>query len=271
VEDPKSKDMKSRHLRLFLQEFRLASDVTQDSVEEWVDRKLFRDLGLSVKTAKTYISTYRTFWKHLNKLKLVGKSLDAFTDVLPDVRKTTQPKRDYFTPDDYQRLLRAVPDHDETLRDLIQLGAYTGCRIEELCNLKIQNVNGEYIKIADAKTDAGVRKVPLHSAVRQLVARLKDTTEDGYLLSGLTLNKYGDRSNAIGKRFGNLKRKLCYGPEHVFHSFRRGVVTQLEEAGVPENIAARIVGHDYKTMTFGTYSGGTTVKTMQEAIEVLRW
>lgn len=271
VDDPKSKDMKSRHLRLFLQEFRLASDVTQDSVEDWVDRKLFRDMGITVKTAKTYLSTYRTFWRHLNKLKLVDKSLDAFKDVLPEVKKSTQPKRDYFTPEDYRRLLQGVLEHDGVLGDLIQLGAYTGCRIEELCNLKIQNVSADYLKIADAKTEAGIRKVPLHSAIRQLVARLRDTSSDGYLLADLTFNKYGDRSNAIGKRFGNLKRKLGYGPEHVFHSFRRGVVTQFEEAGVPENIAARIVGHDYKTITFGTYSGGASINTMQEAIEVLRW
>lgn len=272
VGDPKSKDMKARHLRLFLQEFRLASDVSQDAVEEWVDRKLIRNLGLSVKTAKTYLSTYRTFWKHLNKLKLVGKSLEAFSDVLPDApKRTNRPQRDYFTPEDYRRLLEAVPEHDEALSDLIRLGAYTGCRIEEICNLKVQNVLSDHIKIADAKTEAGIRKVPLHSAIRQLVARLKDTSEDGYLLSGLTKNKYGDRSNAIGKRFGHLKRRLGYGKEHVFHSFRRGVVTQFEEAQVPENIAARIVGHDYKTMTFGTYSGGATIETLQQAIEVLSW
>ena len=228
-------------------------------------------MGITIKTAKTYLSTYRTFWRHLNKLKLVDKSLDAFKDVLPEVKKSTQPKRDYFTPEDYRRLLQGVPEHDGALGDLIQLGAYTGCRIEELCNLKIQNVSADYLKIADAKTEAGIRKVPLHSAIRQLVARLRDTSSDGYLLADLTFNKYGDRSNAIGKRFGNLKRKLGYGPEHVFHSFRRGVVTQFEEAGVPENIAARIVGHDYKTITFGTYSGGASINTMQEAIEVLRW
>jgi len=35
-----------------------------------------------------------------------------------------------------------------------------------------------------------------------------ESTKDGYVLSGLTTNKYGDRSNAIGKRFGRLKRDL---------------------------------------------------------------
>ena len=34
------------------------------------------------------------------------------------------------------------------------------------------------------------------------MARLVDQSEDGYVLSGITANKYGDRSNGIGKRFG---------------------------------------------------------------------
>ena len=45
------------------------------------------------------------------------------------------------------------------------------------------------------------------------------------LFPELTLNKYGERSNAIGKRFGRLKTKLGYGEDYVFHSFRKGFAT----------------------------------------------
>ena len=100
---------------------------------------------------------------------------------------------------------------------------------------------------------------------------LKDTSKDGYLLSGLTFNKYGDRSNAIGKRFGRLKSSLGYGSDLVFHSFRRGVATQFENKGVPEVIAARVLGHEFPTMSFGTYSGGADLETLKGAIEVLNW
>lgn len=98
-----------------------------------------------------------------------------------------------------------------------------------------------------------------------------DSSEDGYLLSGLSYNKYGSRSNAIGKRFGRLKASLDYGPDLVFHSFRRGVATQFENKKVPEVIAARILGHEFPTMSFGTYSGGADLKTLSEAVETLDW
>ena len=102
------------------------------------------------------------------------------------------------------------------LNDLIRLGAYTGCRIEELCSLKLVDVSSEAISIVDPKTPAGKREIPLHKEIRQLVTRLKDTSTDGYLISGLGFNKYGNRSNAVGKRFGRLKRKLGFGSRLMY-------------------------------------------------------
>ena len=75
----------------------------------------------------------------------------------------------------------------------------------ELCSLKIENIKDNALAITDAKTVASIRAVPLHSALRPLVPRLCAASRDGYLLSGLSFNKFGDRSNAIGKRFGRLK------------------------------------------------------------------
>lgn len=278
VPDPKSRDMKTRHLSLFFEAFPLAEDVKQEDVADWVESVLLGKHGVSHKTAKTYLSTYRTFWKYLGRKKLVPKSMAGLTDVLEPPLKPQNEKRQgrgYFTPDDYRKLLEAVPEQDDALTNLIRLAAHTGCRIDELCSLRLTDVNLQddvpFFLIKDAKTDAGNRKVPIHSGIKQLVARLGDTSTDGYLLSGLTFNKYGDRSNAIGKRFGRLKSSIGYGRELVFHSFRRGVATQFENREVPEVIAARILGHEFPTMSFGTYSGGASLDTLREAVEVLRW
>jgi integrase len=104
-----------------------------------------------------------------------------------------------------------------------------------------------------------------------LVLALSNQSLDGFLLSGLSENKYGDRSNAIGKRFGRLKTKLGYGRDYVFHSFRKSIARQLEEAGVPENISARLVGHEIQTMTYGLYSGGADFDAKDKAINNVSW
>ena len=160
---------------------------------------------------------------------------------------------------------------DDTLRDLITLGAYTGCRIEELCSLKLTDVYNDKVEIVDAKTEAGWRTIPIHPHIAQTAARLVDSSTDGYLLSGLTFNQYGDRSNAIGKRFGRLKASLGYGSDHVFHSLRKGFATQLENATIPVTVVARLMGHEIEGQTFGNYSDGLALKGLREAINHVDW
>ena len=43
--------------------------------------------------------------------------------------------------------------------------AYTGCRIEELCILKLENVSDDKVEIVDAKSEAGWRTIPIHHLV----------------------------------------------------------------------------------------------------------
>jgi integrase len=148
---------------------------------------------------------------------------------------------------------------------------WTGARIEEVCALKVEKVTKDVLKIEDAKTSAGWREVPVHSKLKPTVKRLLGASKDGFLLSGLTVNKYGDRSNAIGKRFGHLKTANGYGANHVFHSIRRTVATLLENAGVPENVSADILGHEKPRITYGLYSGGSSLAVKRDAIAKLRY
>ena len=53
----------------------------------------------------------------------------------------------------------------------------------------------------------------------------------------------------------------------MFHSIRKTFSTLLDQAGVQESIAADIVGHEKETMTYGLYSGGSSMAQMIEAIE----
>lgn len=52
----------------------------------------------------------------------------------------------------------------------------------------------------------------------------------------------------------------------MFHSIRKTVATQLEGAGVLENITADILGHEKQTITYGIYSGGTSLEQKTQAI-----
>jgi integrase len=164
---------------------------------------------------------------------------------------------------------KAQSKGDQQLADLIEIAAYSGARIEEICSLTTEFINLDEMtfQITDAKTTAGNRIVPLHSKLAKTIIALLDEATNSYLFSELTENKYGDRSNAIGKRFGHLKKNLGHSRQHVFHSIRKTFTTELERAGAAENVAADIVGHEKQTMTYGLYSGGASIEQKRDAVE----
>jgi integrase len=272
---PKSVDMKRSDIIRFVEQFKFAQDATMRSLISWVEGDLMGKQGLSAKTCRRIFSNCRGYWVWLTR----NKGLDLpqpFSGVIPSgAKKKTKAevkdRRKHFTAKHYKTIKDAIGSSDLMLSDLITLAAYTGCRIEELCSLKLEGVTEDRFTIEDAKTEAGWRIIPIHSHIRQLVARLKGEGRDGYFLSGLTFNKYGDRSNAIGKRFGRLKTKCGYGSDYVFHSFRKGVATQLETTHVPENVTARLLGHDLNTMSYGLYSGGVSFDVLAKAVAHLSW
>ena len=90
-------------------------------------------------------------------------------------------------------------------------------------------------------------------------------------MEDLTAVKDGRCSNGARKRFRRLKEDLDFGHQHVFHSIRKTVVTILENAGVPENVVADIVGHEKATMTYGLYSGGVGLEVKMKAISKLKY
>lgn len=277
---PKTIDQMKKDVRRMIDKFVSVEAVTKPAVMEWV-KELMKDTptrqGYSYSSLDRMFKFCRNFWRHLQEIEKADPEKQPF--VLPSFAKKTNGSKtkgtdgwEPFEPSEVVTLLDAATEkEDHELADLIRLGMYSGARIEELCALKVTDCTDEVLKITDSKTDAGIRRVPLHSELVEVVKRLKEASKDGYLLSGLTFNKYGDRSNAIGKRFGRLKKSLGFPDKKVFHSIRKTVVTLLEDAGVSENLTADIVGHEKPRITYGLYSGGHSVERMKEAIEKIRY
>jgi integrase len=270
---PKTTDMQRRDLGLFANKFQYAHDATRLKVIDWVNVTLGTEQNLSLGTRSRMISAARVYWDYLEKNKGLTIPSPLHKVLPPKPKKKTkamiEAQRKAFRVADYHKLLEGCVD--DTLKDLITLAAYTGCRIEELCILKLENVSDDKIEIVDAKSEAGWRTIPIHHHIAQTVARLVATSTDGYLLSGLTFNKYGNRSNAIGKSFGRLKKQLGFSESYVFHSFRKGFATQLENANIPVNVSARLMGHEVQGQTFGNYSDGLALKGLKEAISHVDW
>ena len=268
---PKTLDIKRSNLRKLAKRFPHLSDVKRREVQRWVAEMAAE--GLAPKSLARDLSDMRGYWRWLQTMEFVPDDAQPFHNLhLPKAEPDAE-RRQPFEAADVVTLLNAARERgDGTLADLIELGMWTGCRIEELCALKLEHVHAKHFEVVASKTNAGRRDVPIHPRLAPTMARLVKASRDGYVLSSLSSkNKYETRSNAVGKRFGRLKSDLGFGPQHVFHSLRKTVITLLENAGVPESAIQDIVGHKRESITLGTYSGGLTLQNKAKYLARLKY
>jgi integrase len=262
-----------RSITLFTVYCPTLKSVSAHAVMKWIDAETRSQS--SVSKTKTFLSKY---WRYLQQRGYVSRHRKPFSDIeLPKTLKARQP-REAYTDDEVALILDHLQlKQDDALTAITTLAMYTGARISELAGLHVDNVvtvDGiTCFKIEESKTNAGNRTVPVHPEIQELVQTLITDSTDGYLVSGVKSKGGKDRrADVLGKRYGRLVRNDCQLPStKVFHCFRNTVATKLESAGVPENIAADIVGHDKATMTYGLYSGGTSTQQKFDAMKSIEY
>lgn len=155
-----------------------------------------------------------------------------------------------------------------------KIAFYTGCRIEEVCQLKLENIIIEdgikSIYVEEGKSNASIRKIPIHPALQpEIDEMVKNVDSEGYLIHSSGGNKYQIRSDNISKAYGRIKTKMGYDKRHNFHSIRRTVITTLHHNNVPPLTLSSIVGHETGTITFDVYSEGASAKQKYDAIKTI--
>lgn len=269
---PKTVSMRRKILGDIGTEFPAIADIKRKAIQSWINRQSAE--GNAPKTIARNKSAFQMYWQYLQFNDIVHE--DAPTPFhrikIPKINnkeRYRKERKEFKAEEVVQLLYVAQSKGDFTLADLIELGMWTGARIEELCSLSKSNVDlcRGSIKITDAKTLAGIRTIPIHSKLEPTVRRLIRESNDGFVLCGLTLNRYGDRSNALGKRFGRLKKSQQFDSTFVFHSIRKTVSTLLKESGVSIHVSTDIIKHKDTTETYGNYAAVSSLAVMKEAIE----
>lgn len=164
------------------------------------------------------------------------------------------------------------------------LGRATGCRLEELCQLRVDDITEHQgiacVRIDDKRDDqqlknANSRRVlPLHPALIDLglllhVDSVRATGADR-LFPELEAVR-GKLGHAPSKWFGRYKTKLgIVDSRKTFHSFRHTLIDDLREAGVQDSLIKRIAGHEDGAVTFSVYGSRSPLKAMAEAIQHIR-
>ncbi len=239
--------------------------------------------ALTSKTKKQHLWSCNTFWKWAKKYDADWREQfrtmqNPFDDHdLPTI-KGESIIYEAFTQSQVEMLhFKALDKSDQNLANLIAICAFTGCRLEEIGNIHRSNCTFENdlltaFNIPDAKTRAGIREVPVHPKLAPLMAVLLAASTDGYVLPGRALNesnRYRHRLDAVGKRFGRLKKANNFGPLHVFHSVRKTAITLVHQADARMEVMAGLFGHETGLITLDIYSSGPSIEQKRKVIELL--
>lgn len=141
-----------------------------------------------------------------------------------------------------------------TLRSAILIAAHTGARIEEVSTL-VYDDRTDLITFPKSKTSAGLRVIPCPLVIREVVKAWK-----------------GVSSSYLGVSFTRLKRSLGFPDKtKTFHSLRHTVATKLATSGCPEHLAALVLGHTHKALSYGHYGRHVDPEVLREHLERVRY
>ena len=160
------------------------------------------------------------------------------------------------------------------------LGRATGARLEELCQLRvddfIEQQGIQCLRIDDngagqnLKNASSRRVIPLHPSLLDMgllqhIESVKAAGADRVFPELEAVR--GKLGHAPSKWFGRYKTKQgVTDGRKTFHSFRHTLIDDLRDAGVQDSLIKRIAGHEDAAVTFSVYGSRNPIRAMLEAL-----
>jgi integrase len=273
--------------------------ITATIAEEYVHQQFVRP-KVHYRTANKDVTALSSYWKNAVN-RFLGRRQNPWADAPLDKPKGNgggpAPVKRAFTPEEVVTLLRGLSlrrDWDASL-----IAALSGMRQEEIIELRVRDCANGLFDVREAKTAAGVRKVPVHPDLVEIVRRRCTKKQaDAYLFDELPTSKEDDqrgRAAALSQSFTRERRRLGVDErigEHRqsnidFHSWRRWFIRAARDAlnngasGFDPWTIAAVVGHrteDGKLegvplplgMTMGRYAGAAEAAAKRACVEAVR-
>lgn len=153
-------------------------------------------------------------------------------------------------PEEFVRLIRAIPKKDIAARVGFLLAYGSGMRISEVLRCSPDHFRENSIFVPESKY--GVERiVPIPRGWRKEYEK------------HLPIKK---SARSLQRKFCLYKNKAKLNPEYTFHSLRHGFATRLVENNVPINQVSLLLGHsDIKTTSiYTTASPIDAIKSYEE-------
>lgn len=200
-------------------------------------------------------------------------------------QKRADQEREAYTEEDLKKLFGSKEYTEELSKHSYQywtplIALYTGCRLEEICQLHLDDIRQEggvwVFDINDeeekrVKTLSSKRLVPLHPRLIEvgLLEYVADLRNAGERRLFPELHQQRDGyGQQVSKWFQRYKKRCGISKGKTFHSFRHTFITHLKYKQVDPFMIHELDGHTVDSQTMGRYGKRYTPDILlKEAIE----
>lgn len=202
--------------------------------------------GKKYDTLRKIKSDLSQLYGYAIKCDIVNKNYGVMLDIGKSKRKgealilnDTEIKR-------LKRIIETEKNEDTKLTaQILFMLVMNGCRISEFLNLKTADVDlkEKIIKIKDAKTEAGDRRIPIHNGVLNIYQELYNP-ENEYFLINPRNNKKFSYANFRDSFFDRFRVLMEWNEEITPHNMRKTFSSLLKRFGVDSTYQKLILGHE---------------------------
>lgn len=157
-------------------------------------------------------------------------------------------------------------EKNKKLSYVVLILIYTGLRINELLNLKVENIDliNYTIEIKESKTSAGLRVIPIPDKIIYLFQSNVKSGEE-YFLQGTKENK--EKYQTFNLKFKRLLKSLNLSP-HTIHDTRHTFATLLNNAEANSTSIIKLIGHSDFNITQNIYTH-KDIEELRKAVNLI--
>jgi len=245
---PHTVEAYQRDVESFLQTVQQKTAIEAEDVVTWIGGG--KKKGYAETSLARALVAVKVFFRFLYREKYVQKDIGTFLDT-PKLWQTLPAVLSYV---EVEKLLAAPDSSPLGIRDkaILELLYATGCRVSELCNLTMYDVDDEQIKVFGKGSKE--RIVPIGSKALEAIdhylntVRAKWGSEDQ---KALFLSKKGTpiTRNEVWQRVKFYARKAGITKSISPHTMRHSFASHLLDRGADLRIIQEMLGHAHISST----------------------